>query len=39
MEIRFTGRVQSGKGDASRWLSKFNAAYSQKVGAPVFPAR
>lgn len=37
MESRLTGRVQSGQGDASRWLSKFNAAYSRKVGAPVFP--
>jgi CTP-dependent riboflavin kinase len=31
------GRVQSGKGDASRWLAKFNAAYAHKVGRPVFP--
>ena len=37
MESRFSGRVQSGHGDASRWLSKFNAAYSRKVGSPVFP--
>ena len=37
MESRFAGRVQSGKGDASHWLSKFNAAYSRKVGVPVFP--
>ncbi len=37
MESRLTGRVQSGKGDASHWLSEFNAAYSRKVGAPVFP--
>jgi|SRR4051812_1214703 CTP-dependent riboflavin kinase len=37
MEIRLSGRVQSGKGDASHWLSKFNAAYSQKVGASIFP--
>lgn len=37
MKSRLFGRVQSGKGDASRWLSKFNAAYSRKVGAPVFP--
>ena len=36
-ESRLIGRVQSGKGDASRWLSKFNAAYSHKVGVPVFP--
>lgn len=31
------GRVQAGKGDASRWLSRFNAAYSRKLGMPVFP--
>ena len=31
------GRVQPGKGDASRWLSRFNAAYSRKLGMPVFP--
>jgi hypothetical protein len=37
METRFTGRVQSGQGDASHGLSKFNAAYSRKIGAPVFP--
>jgi len=32
-----TGRVQPGKGDASRWLARFNAAYSRKLGTPVFP--
>jgi CTP-dependent riboflavin kinase len=31
------GRVQAGKNDASRWLSKFNHAYRQKLGRPVFP--
>lgn len=31
------GRVQAGKGDASRWLGRFNAAYSRKLGMPVFP--
>ena len=31
------GRVQAGKNDASRWLSKFNTAYSLKVGMTVFP--
>jgi CTP-dependent riboflavin kinase len=36
-QTRLTGRVQSGKGDASHWLSRFNAAYSRKIGAPVFP--
>ncbi|MFL5561074.1 MAG: DUF120 domain-containing protein [Gemmatimonadaceae bacterium] len=34
---RLHGRVQSGKGDASRWLAKFNVAYAQKLGHPVFP--
>jgi CTP-dependent riboflavin kinase len=33
----FAGRVQSGKGDASRWLALFNTAYSRKTGIPVFP--
>lgn len=37
MKHHFTGRVQSGKGDASHWLSKFNAAYARKVGTPIFP--
>lgn len=37
VESRLTGRVQSGLGDASRWLSRFNAAYARKVGMPVFP--
>ena len=31
------GRVQSGKGDAARWLSKFNEAYAHKTGMAVFP--
>jgi CTP-dependent riboflavin kinase len=31
------GRVQSGKGDASRWLALFNTAYSRRTGMPVFP--
>ena len=31
------GRVQSGQGDASHWLAKFNEAYARKVGHPVFP--
>jgi CTP-dependent riboflavin kinase len=34
---RFTGRIQSGTGNASKWLSLFNAAYSAKTGMPVFP--
>src|SRR3954468_2420797 len=35
--MRLSGRVQSGKGDAARWLSRFNTAYAQKTGRPVFP--
>jgi CTP-dependent riboflavin kinase len=31
------GRVQTGKGDASHWLARFNAAYSRKLDMPVFP--
>ncbi len=31
------GRIQSGKGDAARWLSRFNEAYARKTGMPVFP--
>ena len=31
------GRVQPGKGDASRWLSRFRAEYSRKLGMEVFP--
>ena len=31
------GRVQPGKGDASHWLDRFNAAYRRKLGMPVFP--
>ena len=34
---RVAGRVQPGKGDASRWLARFNAAYARKVGTPVYP--
>lgn len=34
---RLHGRIQSGKGDASRWLRKFNTAYARKVGHPIFP--
>ena len=36
-ESRPVGRVQSGKGDASHWLSRFNAAYSRKT--PTTAAR
>lgn len=35
--MRLTGSVESGEGDAARWLTLFNAAYSEKVGWPVFP--
>jgi len=35
--IRLSGHVQSGKGDASRWLALFNTEYSHKTGMPIFP--
>ena len=35
--IVLVGRVQAGKGDASRWLSLFNDAYFRKTGMSVFP--
>jgi CTP-dependent riboflavin kinase len=35
--MRLSGRVQSGKGDAARWLALFNAAYSRKTAMSVFP--
>jgi CTP-dependent riboflavin kinase len=31
------GRVQSGKNDASHWLSLFNEAYSHKLGSVIYP--
>ena len=37
MSELLAGKVQVGFGDASRWLKLFNAAYSQKLGMPVFP--
>ena len=37
MQIILCGRVQSGKNDASRWLSIFNEAYSRKLGTPIYP--
>ena len=37
MGIALVGRIQAGKGDASRWLSRFNDAYSRKTGMSVFP--
>ena len=35
--IVLSGRVQSGKNDASHWLGKFNEPYSQKTGMRIFP--
>ena len=37
MPERLTGRVQSGKRDASRWLSLPNDAYVRKLGCSIFP--
>ena len=37
MSELLVGKVQAGFGDASRWLKLFNAAYSEKLGMPVFP--
>lgn len=31
------GHVKSGKHEASRWLTRFNGEYAQKLGTPVFP--
>jgi CTP-dependent riboflavin kinase len=31
------GKLQTGFGDACRWLRLFNSAYSEKLGMPVFP--
>ena len=31
------GRIQEGQGNASHWLSLFNAAYSRKLQMPVYP--
>ena len=35
--MRLIGRVERGVGDASRWLSRFNAEYSVKLRMPVYP--
>jgi len=35
MQLR--GRVQSGKGDASRWLRLFAETYERKLGSRIFP--
>lgn len=37
MKVVLNGKVQAGKNDASRWLDKFNVAYSRKLGMPIFP--
>jgi CTP-dependent riboflavin kinase len=37
MKATLCGRVQPGKGDASRWLGLFNAAYSRKLGCQIYP--
>jgi CTP-dependent riboflavin kinase len=37
MSELLAGKVQAGFGEASRWLKLFNAAYSEKLGIPVFP--
>jgi CTP-dependent riboflavin kinase len=37
MNELLAGKVQAGFDEASRWLKFFDAAYSQKLGMPVFP--
>src|SRR5205814_8111296 len=37
MSELLVGKVQTGFGDASRWLKLFNSAYSEKLGMTVFP--
>jgi CTP-dependent riboflavin kinase len=37
MSELLAGRVQTGLGDASRWLKLFNAAYSAKLRMSLFP--
>jgi CTP-dependent riboflavin kinase len=37
MSERIIGQVEAGTQDASVWLTRFNAAYARKLGAPVFP--
>jgi CTP-dependent riboflavin kinase len=34
---QLTGLVEAGVGNAHVWLSRFNAAYASKLGAPVYP--
>ena len=36
MSELLAGKVQAGLGNASHWLKLFNAAYSEKLGMPVF---
>ena len=37
MKITLTGRIQSGRNDASYWLQRFHAPYCQKTGMNIFP--
>ena len=37
MSELLAGKIQAGFGAASHWLKLFNAAYSEKLGMPVFP--
>jgi CTP-dependent riboflavin kinase len=37
MKITLTGRIHSGKNDASYWLQRFHAPYCQKTGMDIFP--
>ena len=37
MSELLVGKVQTGFGDAARWLKLFNSAYSEKLGMSVFP--
>ena len=39
MSELLAGKVQSGFGDASRWLKLFNPAYSEKLGIRVCQER
>ena len=37
MSELLAGKIQAGLGAAAHWLKLFNAAYSNKLGMPVFP--
>jgi CTP-dependent riboflavin kinase len=37
MSELLAGKVQAGLRGVARWLKLFNAAYSEKLGMPVFP--